>query len=179
MTHLLTQASEPQTQDIIRGVVRLLIETNTFSASVAIIGLALLAGVPNTNYWICPSMILPGIYANTLLVLLNNRAALSRPHLRADYVSSESQYTSDGMSTANASSAAHWKAAGPASPTPTPLRGEIDYAVSHTPDEIPMGAFVAAPNPHGEDARRVRSGSAAAESGAEAESGERVRRREL
>ncbi|KAJ7911095.1 hypothetical protein B0H13DRAFT_1477211, partial [Mycena leptocephala] len=73
MTHLLTQASEPQTQDIIRGVVRLLIETNTFSASVAIIGLALLAGMPNTNYWICPSMILPGIYANTLLVLLNNR----------------------------------------------------------------------------------------------------------
>jgi hypothetical protein len=177
MTHLLTQASEPQTQGIIRGLVRLIIETNTFSASVAIIGLALFAGIPGTTYFICPTLILPGIYANTLLVLLNNRAAPTQLHFRADYVGSENQYASDGTSTANASSAAHWKAAGPA--TPTQLRGENDYAASRTPDEIPMGAFVAAPNPRREDARRASSGSSAAESGAEAESGERVGRREL
>jgi hypothetical protein len=122
-------------------------------------------------------LILPGIYANTLLVLLNNRAAPTQPHLRADYVSSENQYASDGTTTANASGAAHWKTAGPA--TPTQLRGENDYAASRTPDEIPMGAFVAAPNPRREDARRASSGSSAAESGAEAESGERVGRREL
>ncbi|KAJ7911116.1 hypothetical protein B0H13DRAFT_587176 [Mycena leptocephala] len=169
MTQLLTKAPEPQTQDIIRGVVRLLIETNTFSASVAIIGLALFASMPGTNYWLCPCMILPGIYANTLLVLLNIRAAPTQSHLRADYVSAESQYASDGTFTANASSAAHWKAAGPA--TLTPLRGEIDY---DTPAEIPMDAFVAAPNPHEEDARRVSSGSSAVKSGAAEESGERV-----
>ncbi|KAJ7911097.1 hypothetical protein B0H13DRAFT_1713917 [Mycena leptocephala] len=172
MTHLLTKASEPQTQDIIRGVVRLLIETNTFSASVAIIGLALFAGMPDSNYWLVPCMILPGIYANTLLVLLNIRAAPTQSHLRADYVSAESQYASDGTFTANASSAAHWKAAGPA--TLRPLRGEIDYAAGHTPAEIPMDAFVAAPNPHEEDARRVRLGSSAVKSGAAEESGERV-----
>jgi hypothetical protein len=117
-------------------------------------------------------MILPGIYANTLLVLLNIRAAPTQSHLRADYVSAESQYASDGTFTANASSAAHWKAAGPA--TLTPLRGEIDYAAGHTPAEIPMDAFVAAPNPHEEDARRVRSRSSAAKSGAAEESGKRV-----
>jgi hypothetical protein len=109
-------------------------------------------------------MILPGIYANTLLVLLNNRAAPSRSHLRADYVSSENQYASDGTSTANASSAAHWKTAGTA--TPTPLMGRFDYAASpvrrgYTPDSIPIGAFVAAPNALAEDARRARSGSSA------------------
>ncbi|KAJ6620981.1 hypothetical protein B0H10DRAFT_1031632 [Mycena sp. CBHHK59/15] len=85
MTHLLAKASEPKTQDIVRGVVRLIIETNTFSASVAIIGLVLFAGLPTADYFICPTLILPGIYANTLLVLLNNRAAPHRVH--ADYVS--------------------------------------------------------------------------------------------
>ncbi|KAJ6556999.1 hypothetical protein DFH09DRAFT_548073 [Mycena vulgaris] len=78
MTFLLTRASEPQTQHIVRGVVRVIIETNIFSASVAVIGLVLFAGLPTADYFICPTMILPGIYANTLLVLLNNRALPSR-----------------------------------------------------------------------------------------------------
>ncbi|KAJ7451403.1 hypothetical protein FB451DRAFT_1409904 [Mycena latifolia] len=76
-----------------RGVLRLVIETSTFSGgatsllvvniyfehatSIAIIGLALCAGMPTTDYFLCRMMILPGIYANTLLAL-NNRAAPSR-----------------------------------------------------------------------------------------------------
>ncbi|KAJ7743913.1 hypothetical protein DFH07DRAFT_835129 [Mycena maculata] len=88
MTHLLTKASEPQTRHLVRGVVRLVIETNTFSASVAIIGLVLFAGLPSADYFICPTMILPGIYANTLLVVLNNRALSKSNSPRADdYVS--------------------------------------------------------------------------------------------
>ncbi|KAJ6609128.1 hypothetical protein B0H10DRAFT_2065603 [Mycena sp. CBHHK59/15] len=75
MTHLLTKATEPQTRDLVRGVVRLVIETNMFCASVAIIGLVLFAALPTEDYFICLTMILPGIYANTLLVLLNNRAS--------------------------------------------------------------------------------------------------------
>ncbi|KAJ6552985.1 hypothetical protein B0H19DRAFT_1236145 [Mycena capillaripes] len=145
MTYLLTRTSEPQTRDIVRGVVRVIIETNTFSASVAIIGLALFSGMPGKDYFICPTMILPGIYANTLLVLLNNRAAPSRSQLRADYVS-DNVYDSGGTSTANNSSTLHWKA-GPA--TPTPHLGKFDYTPSlgYAPDAIPIGAFVAAPNP--------------------------------
>ncbi|KAJ7755373.1 hypothetical protein DFH07DRAFT_492788 [Mycena maculata] len=77
MTVLLTQASRQnhrQTNDLVKRIVRLIIETNALSATVAILGLILFAGVPGTNYFVCPTMILPGIYANTLLVTLNNRA---------------------------------------------------------------------------------------------------------
>ncbi|KAJ6601521.1 hypothetical protein B0H10DRAFT_2082246 [Mycena sp. CBHHK59/15] len=89
MTHLLTKATEPQTRDLVRGVVRLVIETNMFCASVAIIGLVLFAALPTEDYFICPTMILPGIYANTLLVLLNNRASPHGVHNDHDYVSED------------------------------------------------------------------------------------------
>ncbi|KAJ7484758.1 hypothetical protein FB451DRAFT_92131 [Mycena latifolia] len=77
MTFLLTQASAQnhrQTNDVVKRIVRLIVETNTLSAGVAILGLILFAGVPGTNYFVCPTMVLPGIYANTLLVTFNNRA---------------------------------------------------------------------------------------------------------
>jgi len=77
MTFLLTNASRQnhrQTHDLVKRIVRLIVETNTLSASVAIVGLILFAGVPGTNYFICPTMVIPGIYANTLLVTFNNRA---------------------------------------------------------------------------------------------------------
>ncbi|KAF7345761.1 hypothetical protein MVEN_01596600 [Mycena venus] len=150
MSYLLMQASEQQTRSIVRGVVRLIIETNTFSASVAIIGLALFAGMPGTDYFICPTMILPGIYANTLLVLLNNRAAPSRSRVRADYVDSDDAYISGDTTTANNSSAAHWKA-GPPTPTSNTALGKFDQPRRRYPDAIPIGAFVAAPNPHEDD----------------------------
>ncbi|KAJ7695454.1 hypothetical protein B0H17DRAFT_1055931 [Mycena rosella] len=77
MTFLLTQASRQnhkQTNDMVKRIVVLIIETNALSAGVAIVGLILFAGVPGTNYFVCPTMVLPGIYANTLLVTFNNRA---------------------------------------------------------------------------------------------------------
>ncbi|KAJ6631128.1 hypothetical protein B0H10DRAFT_708496 [Mycena sp. CBHHK59/15] len=77
MTVLLTQASRQnhrQTNDVVKRIVRLIVETNALSASIAILGLILFAGVPGTNYFVCPTMVLPGIYANTLLVTFNNRA---------------------------------------------------------------------------------------------------------
>ncbi|KAJ6536447.1 hypothetical protein DFH09DRAFT_992471 [Mycena vulgaris] len=146
MTHLLRQAVEPETQDIVRGVVRLIIETNTFSASVAVIGLALFAGMPTTDYFICPTMILPGIYANTLLVLLNNRATPTRARVHPDYSASDA-YISDGSASAAGTTTAggsNWGMT-PMSPNPKSPGGKRGYA----PDSIPIGAFVAAPNPHG------------------------------
>ncbi|KAJ7445085.1 hypothetical protein FB451DRAFT_1433621 [Mycena latifolia] len=75
MSALLFKASSiPATRDAVRSVVRLMIETNALSASVAIVGLVLFVGMPNTTYFVCPTMVLPGIYANTLLATLNNRA---------------------------------------------------------------------------------------------------------
>ncbi|KAJ7155583.1 hypothetical protein C8R46DRAFT_431711 [Mycena filopes] len=143
MTHLLSQAAEPQTKEIVRGVVRLIIETNTFSASIAIIGLALFAGMPGTDYFICPTMILPGIYANTLLVLLNNRAAPSRRRHSADGVvaHTDSAYVSggSGSNTTFTSTSDHWKSSMPGAPPRL-----HKYAL---PETIAIGAFVAAPNP--------------------------------
>ncbi|KAJ7062440.1 hypothetical protein B0H15DRAFT_958799 [Mycena belliarum] len=131
MTHLLTQAEEPQTRDIVRGVIRLIIETNSFSASVAIIGLALFAGMPSTGYFICPTMILPGIYANTLLVLLNNRATPARrARDRAGRSDEEAIVMSDGTTT-NVGSPATWG----------------KHTRGYTPDTMQLGALVAAANP--------------------------------
>ncbi|KAF7313197.1 hypothetical protein MKEN_01006200 [Mycena kentingensis (nom. inval.)] len=60
--------------DLVQRVVRWTIETNLFSMVVALLGLLLYVAVPNSTYFICPVMILPGIYANTLLAVLNHRA---------------------------------------------------------------------------------------------------------
>ncbi|KAJ7464195.1 hypothetical protein B0H11DRAFT_2240598 [Mycena galericulata] len=60
-------------RDIVKTVVRLIIETNALSAIAALLGLILYVGVPNTTYWICPTMVLPVISANTLLLALNHR----------------------------------------------------------------------------------------------------------
>ncbi|KAJ7275027.1 hypothetical protein C8J57DRAFT_1313423 [Mycena rebaudengoi] len=73
MTVLPVQSSR-QTNDVVKRIVRLIMETNALSAGVAILGLVLFAGVPGTNYFVCPTLILPGIYANTLLITFNNRA---------------------------------------------------------------------------------------------------------
>ncbi|KAJ7480843.1 hypothetical protein FB451DRAFT_1365214 [Mycena latifolia] len=53
--------------------VRLMIETNLLSALVSVVGLVLFLGVPNSTYFVCPTMILPGISANTLLISLTIR----------------------------------------------------------------------------------------------------------
>ncbi|KAJ7348341.1 hypothetical protein DFH08DRAFT_1079842 [Mycena albidolilacea] len=152
MTYLLMQASTPlaQTQSIVRGVVRLIVETNTFSASIAILGLALFAGMPGTDYFICPTMILPGIYANTLLVMLNNRAAASRSS--SHYVSSEDPSylgsgTANGTGTDNANCASSSTANG---------TGKFNSGGADGPrtrgarPDAEIGAFTAAANPNPE-----------------------------
>jgi K+/H+ antiporter YhaU regulatory subunit KhtT len=61
MTYLLTKASRQQhkqTNDIVKRIVRLTIETNTASTIVAIVSLILFFGTPNTTYFICPTMVL-------------------------------------------------------------------------------------------------------------------------
>ncbi|KAF7289914.1 hypothetical protein MIND_01366300 [Mycena indigotica] len=77
MSVLLTKASKQahsSSNYLVKRIVRLILETNALSAGVAVLGLVLFAGIPGTTYFIPPTMILPGIYANTLLVTFNNRA---------------------------------------------------------------------------------------------------------
>jgi len=77
MTFLLLKASRQQhkqTNDIVKRIVRLTIETNGLSTVIAILSLILFYGTPNTTYFIAPTMVLAKLYANTLLVTFNNRA---------------------------------------------------------------------------------------------------------
>jgi len=81
MTYLLLKATRQQhkqTNDIVKRIVRLTIETNTLSTVVAIVSLILFFGTPNTTYFICPTMVLAKLYSNTLLVTFNNRAFIHK-----------------------------------------------------------------------------------------------------
>ncbi|KAJ7201754.1 hypothetical protein C8J57DRAFT_1736041, partial [Mycena rebaudengoi] len=77
MTYLLLNTAEPGTHHIVKRVVRLIVETNSLTASVAIVG-AFLFAFSKSTYFLCPTSILPEIYANTLLLVLNNRATPNR-----------------------------------------------------------------------------------------------------
>ncbi|KAJ7762391.1 hypothetical protein DFH07DRAFT_409631 [Mycena maculata] len=75
MTFLLLKADVvPATREIVHKVTTLVVETNIFSAIIAVLSLLLFVGIPDTSYFACPTFILSGIYANTLLLSLNNRA---------------------------------------------------------------------------------------------------------
>ncbi|KAJ6492098.1 hypothetical protein C8R45DRAFT_1212931 [Mycena sanguinolenta] len=75
---ILKTAVHSATRDIAKDIVRLILETNTFSAFVGLFNIFLFAGFPSTTYCSCPGLVIPGIYANTLLVTLNNRAIMQR-----------------------------------------------------------------------------------------------------
>ncbi|KAF7335792.1 hypothetical protein MVEN_02235200 [Mycena venus] len=77
MTVLLLKAAvvgSTPTRMIVKNTVRLIIETNAFTSIVALTDLILFLAFPRTTYSFFPSLILPAIYANTLLYTLNNRA---------------------------------------------------------------------------------------------------------
>ncbi|KAF7358836.1 hypothetical protein MSAN_01223200 [Mycena sanguinolenta] len=75
------------TRDVAKDIVRLILETNTFSAAVGLLALFLFVGLPRTTYCSCPGIILPGIYANSLLATLNNRAIMLRNRNEEGYSS--------------------------------------------------------------------------------------------
>jgi len=63
----------------IRGlqkVVRLTVETNIMTTTVAIISLVMVVIFPEKNWYACPTAIIGKLYSNTLLVSLNNRIAV-------------------------------------------------------------------------------------------------------
>ncbi|KAK7022243.1 hypothetical protein R3P38DRAFT_1112551 [Favolaschia claudopus] len=80
MTVLLSTATvNESTQSLANKIIRLVLETNSCTAATAIIGVVLYFALPPTNlYLYVPTLALIGLYANTLLVTLNNRAIILR-----------------------------------------------------------------------------------------------------
>jgi len=80
MTILLTRSRKKthvKTDFIIRRIINLTVETNLLSSTLAVLTVILLVGVPGTNYFTAPSIILGRVYSNSLLLLLNNRKFIS------------------------------------------------------------------------------------------------------
>lgn len=61
-----------QTNDIVKRIVRLTVETNGLSTVVAIISIILFYGTPNTTYFICPTMVLAKLYGPLLFPMHND-----------------------------------------------------------------------------------------------------------
>ncbi|KAJ7644763.1 hypothetical protein FB45DRAFT_672292, partial [Roridomyces roridus] len=62
-----------RTDFIVRKIINLTVETNLLSSTLAVLTVILLVGIPNTNYFTAPSILLGRIYSNSLLLILNNR----------------------------------------------------------------------------------------------------------
>ncbi|KAH9032007.1 hypothetical protein EDB85DRAFT_2237929 [Lactarius pseudohatsudake] len=73
MTLLLRRASGKFSNFVLIRVIRLTVETNTLTASVAVTTLVLYVAFPNELYYVYTAFILGKLYSNTLLVSLNNR----------------------------------------------------------------------------------------------------------
>ncbi|KAJ7168708.1 hypothetical protein C8R46DRAFT_1191455 [Mycena filopes] len=78
MTTLLLRGGSmvPQTRGLVKNIVRLIIETNTLTAIAGLLAILMFLCAPQTLYYLSPTLLIPGIYANTLLVVLNERAVM-------------------------------------------------------------------------------------------------------
>jgi len=61
---------------ILGKLVRLIVETNTLTASMALVSFICYVALPNSNEFICTTLVMGKLYSNTLLVTFNNRIAL-------------------------------------------------------------------------------------------------------
>ncbi|KAI0260404.1 hypothetical protein BC834DRAFT_973417 [Gloeopeniophorella convolvens] len=80
LTYLLLRSRKREyhfsSDNAVAKLIRLTIETNIVSATVAVVALIMFMGWPNHKYFYCPTAVLGKIYSNTLLVTLNNRITL-------------------------------------------------------------------------------------------------------
>jgi hypothetical protein len=82
-------------------IITLTFGTNAVTACTALVGLILFSVSKNTGYFVTPTVILGKLYANTLLVSLNNRAYMNKT--KQSYVSYETS-GSQSFNTINAGS---------------------------------------------------------------------------
>ncbi|KAK0196057.1 hypothetical protein F5146DRAFT_1118623, partial [Armillaria mellea] len=75
MTHYLMRSNPSfrQTRMLVTKLIRLIIETGTVTAVVALVTCILFFVFPHTTFYSSPASIVPKLYANTVLVVLNSR----------------------------------------------------------------------------------------------------------
>ncbi|KAI1798468.1 hypothetical protein LXA43DRAFT_32739 [Ganoderma leucocontextum] len=80
MTFLLlrTRSGLKHSDTMVMKLVRLIIESGTLTATVAVVAVVLFAALPGTVYYEFPALILAKLYANTMVTSLNNRAFLHK-----------------------------------------------------------------------------------------------------
>jgi len=80
MTYLLLRKRRgfPKTDYLVGRVIRLFVETGTVTSTTAIVDLVLFLVFKKNNLHTCPATILPKLYTNTLLAVLNNRVFTAR-----------------------------------------------------------------------------------------------------
>ncbi|KAF8256859.1 hypothetical protein EI94DRAFT_1762375 [Lactarius quietus] len=71
-----TEGTSSFSKNAVSKIVRLTVETNLLTTTVTIVALLLTAIRPDTNWCHCPIAIMGKLYANALLVSLNNRVAI-------------------------------------------------------------------------------------------------------
>ncbi|KAJ7264060.1 hypothetical protein B0H12DRAFT_272818 [Mycena haematopus] len=84
-TLILKADMHSSTRDTAKDIVHLILETNTFSATVDLVALFVFVAFPDSSYLTCFGFIIPGIYANALLATLNNRAIILRKRTNEPY----------------------------------------------------------------------------------------------
>ncbi|KAI9445987.1 hypothetical protein H4582DRAFT_519778 [Lactarius indigo] len=117
MTLLLRRASSKFSNFVLVRVIRLTVETNTLTASVALVALVLYVAFPNELYYAYAVNILGKLYSNTLLVSLNNRIYF-REHKPPGHGDSSFLTVTDGICPA-APSPPRFAVLGPQLRTPT------------------------------------------------------------
>jgi len=75
---------------VLARIVRVTIESNTLTASVAVVSFILYVAFPNEIYYTCPTGVIGKLYSNTLLVTFNNRIYF-RDHLSPNGLVNHSQ----------------------------------------------------------------------------------------
>jgi uncharacterized membrane protein len=69
---------DQSTATILSRVVRVILETNALTATIAMVSLIMFVLFPTKSYFICSTFVMGKLYSNTLLVTFNNRLALRR-----------------------------------------------------------------------------------------------------
>jgi hypothetical protein len=78
MSYLLV-GSDPERRantNVVNRAVRLIVQSNSLTASTAIVAAIMFAALPGKNYFITPTMVLGKLYSNTLLATFNHRILL-------------------------------------------------------------------------------------------------------
>ncbi|KAG7093176.1 hypothetical protein E1B28_006865 [Marasmius oreades] len=79
-----------ESEDFVRRLIRLTMETGSVTALVAFIDLVLYLSLPNDSYHITPALILAKLYSNSLMVVLNSRPGAVQLRNRGHDLNTES-----------------------------------------------------------------------------------------